>query len=165
MDEWGIALVGLVGALIGAGIGFIGVVWQHRAERWSRIREKGADLIFLGEQVKNNYRVTRIPNSLARNTGFTSPDPSKWIDQMQAILRYLELAAPRRIFVFATYYTSNTKELLLMDDEHDAESIAHASKSMQLWSNSRVRLSYHLRNPRRTPLQVLRGLWESRRRR
>lgn len=103
MNEWGIALVGLAGALLGAVVGFVGLVWQHRAQRSYDVRKMAADFIALGETMRDSYLERSHSLTVQENMVFLE-DLGRLSDQMVRIQRLLELVARPREEIAAHEY-------------------------------------------------------------
>ena len=101
MNDWPTFLA----ALIGAGIGFLAVWWQHHAQTWERLRLKGAELIFLGDQYYNG----RFKPLRSRQEGGSNIEvQQRYLDSMEAILQYLEVVAPGKLAFAARNYVAAT---------------------------------------------------------
>lgn len=113
MDDFGVPLFGFLSTLIGAALGFFGLRWQNRAQKQHEIRSKGADLIFLGDQHRS--MIKRPGHMIARPiTLREAPVPSLSevrLDQMHAIVRYLELVASPKTYVLASKFRMTTENL------------------------------------------------------
>jgi hypothetical protein len=99
MNDWGIALVGFVGAIVGAVVGFVGLAWQHSAARDEDVRKVGAQLLYHAEVVKNGYVQYR---NTRRGDMAESTQPqrvSDSIDKVGELLRYIEIAARVEIYI------------------------------------------------------------------
>lgn len=107
------ALIGFFGVLVGAAVGFFGLRWQHRAELMQQIRAKGADLIFLGDQYREECAIPQLHVSLrSPSAPPLPPGPQQLrLDQMLANVRYLELVADDRTFALALAYKTATENL------------------------------------------------------
>lgn len=163
MDEWGVALVGLMGAIVGAGVGFVGVVWEHRSGNWSQIRERSADLLFFGEKINDNYKAGRVNPYFDGGGSFTEEPLDDWLNQMDSILRYLELAAHHRTYMLAFMYTANSREIRRFQTLSETQDPKTEKRMSDLWLESRLKFSYHLKDPRRTPPEVLQDFQTKRR--
>jgi hypothetical protein len=91
MNEWGIALVGFVGALLGGVVGFAGIRWQRQAEVWHDIRKNAAELYMKGVFVQRAFDDAANP---ARRFNTTPVDQTAAAcRRMREIVAYLELVA------------------------------------------------------------------------
>lgn len=96
MNEWGIALVGFVGAVIGAVVSFVGLIWQRHVQRDYDIRQRCAEMIVHGENIRDSY--------LAKPNGMAMGDVKTFLamlgqksNQMTVVQRYLELVSKYRV--------------------------------------------------------------------
>lgn len=121
MNDLAVPLVGFLSTLVGAAVGLFGLRWQHRAQKQHEIRSKGADLIFLGDQ--HRAALKRPAQMLSRPiTLREAPPPSPGqvrLDQMRAIVRYLELVASQKTYALASEYRSATENLSRAPDSQD----------------------------------------------
>lgn len=110
MSDW----IGLFGALLGAGIGFAAVWWQHREIRWERIRTKGAELITLGDRYA---RERYMPPRSYRDGPSQQERLLELLEQERAIVRYLEVTGGD-VFRAAEQFCVET-EFLTRNDNDD----------------------------------------------
>lgn len=101
MNEWSTFLA----ALLGAAIGFLAVWWQHHAQTWERLRMKGAELIYLGDQYYNGRFKPLRPH---REGGSNIEVQQRYLDSMEAILQYLEVVAAGKLAFAARNYVAAT---------------------------------------------------------
>jgi hypothetical protein len=92
MSDW----VGFAGAMVGAGVGFIALRWQHQAQKFQQIRTKCADLIYIGDQYEASKFLIDIPSHLGNHDSDEVQDLR--LAQMEAIVRYLELTAGAKTY-------------------------------------------------------------------
>lgn len=91
MNEWGIALVGFVGAVLGAVVGFVGIQWQHNANVWHDVRKNVAELLMKGTTIQRAYDSVANP---ARGINSTPVEETAAAARaMHEIVAYLELVA------------------------------------------------------------------------
>lgn len=108
MSAW----MGLAGALLGAGIGFMAVWWQHREQRRERIRAKGAELITLGDR----YSRERYGSTRPYREGPAKHERlEELLEQERSIVRYLEVAGVP-VYKAADRFCIDT-EFLTRDEE------------------------------------------------
>ena len=113
MDEW----TGLIGAILGAAVGFAAVWWQHREQTMERIQMKGAELIALGDR----YEQGRYQNARPYRDGPSKAERQLDIlNQMRAIVRYLEVVADSSTYQAANQLCIQT-EFLERSDNTDMD--------------------------------------------
>lgn len=100
------ALAGIGGVLVGAGVGFYSVHWQHKAQSLQEVRSKCAELMFLGDQSANARDTMPEVHGEELRTEYKIRVPA-----METILRYLELSAPDRIYQSAKNFMASTDKV------------------------------------------------------
>lgn len=123
MNDWMSALPGFAGVLVGASIGIYGVRWQHRAQLLQEIRTKGAELIFMGDQYRDDSKAPSMFISMRRLTDPPlPPSPQKVrMEQMRSIIRYLELTTNKRIYNLASAFQEATDNITSVHDLDPAD--------------------------------------------
>lgn len=100
------AIAGLIGALIGALVGFGGVIWQFRAKSKSDKRKLGAELLFHSQQLHDGYLEEFGPEE-DRVIRHSLQDLKRHQDQLVLLMRTWELIWDRRSFEAAGRHTSS----------------------------------------------------------
>lgn len=97
-------IIGIVGVLIGSAIGFLGLRWQHKAQREYDIRKIAANLLAAGEELRDDYNDKK-------SSGLRTSDMDKVLGTADAKLnemyrhhRHLELVAEPKVAVAAETY-------------------------------------------------------------
>lgn len=108
MWDWGDFVGALAGALLGAGVGFWAVSWQHKAQRSDAVRDKGARLIFLGEQHKGD--INGPENAYSEAPKYRRQQNR--LEEMGAITRNLQVIASPNISSAADNYLNATQRLV-----------------------------------------------------
>ncbi|MCC3276411.1 hypothetical protein LJ753_11070 [Arthrobacter sp. zg-Y20] len=118
MDGW----TGIIGALLGAGVGFVAVWWQHQAQSLERIRSKGAELVALGDR----YSLGMYENPRRHAESQTTADLQRGrIDAMQAIARYLDISATPDLAFHANNFVAATAGLTGQVADEQGPEVAH----------------------------------------
>lgn len=102
--DWTGPIVGILGVVLGALMGLAGIRWQHDAHRAYDIRKQCAELIAIGENLRNSYLQNRNGMVVTAVPGFLDNLAGK-ADQMDRILRQLELIAPGKTEKLAKAYS------------------------------------------------------------
>lgn len=160
MGDWGIALVGLGGALAGAIVGFIAVVWQHRAQKAHELRQRCAELIYLGEQIRNEY-VAHHENGFGNDDEIVTRNLEEKERLMSLTLRMLEITASPGDYRRANTYALRSGEFVEFSQYWMGAS-KYPDKQMVLdlsleWQEDRDNLIAYLQGWRRRPINYLRA--------
>lgn len=161
MDDWGIALVGLGGALVGALVGFFAVIWQHGAQKAYELRQRAAELITLGEEITDEFDSKNASGILTADI----PEFNLLLEEkeraMTLILRMLELTAPQRSYRAASTYGSNTFEFVSLGRRRFTSGNKPTPSQIQdarlEWQVSRDALIAHLQGWHRGPVRYVRS--------
>lgn len=158
MGEWGIALVGFFGAIVGAVVGFVGISWQHSATRDEDIRKAGAQLLYQAEVIANSYQQYR-KLSLARRTSSDIREKSEAAEaKLGELLRYIEVVASPELygkvalFVVETgKFSSDVEYLAASQTNIPQDKLAGAIES---WYARRNQLVLEFKYPGRLPWRI-----------
>lgn len=161
MGDWGIALVGLGGALLGAIGGFVAVIWQHGAQKAYELRQRAAKLITLGEEIRDEFEskhASGIPTMDIPKFNLLLEEKER---AMTLILRMLELTAPRRSYRVAFTYGLSTFEFVSLGRRRFASGTKPPPGLIQdarlEWQVSRDALIAHLQGWQRGPVRYVRS--------
>lgn len=136
-------IIGIAGVLIGSAIGFLGLWWQHHAQRAYDIRKITANLIAAGEELRDDY--------LGRNNSASTSEMNRILGAADAKLnemyrhqRHLELVSKPNIANAAeTYleasgvYHTYTRSLYGASPKPSDEAL---SNSYVRWNEAKVAL-------------------------
>lgn len=161
MDDWGTALVGLGGALVGAFVGFTAVIWQHSAQKTYELRQRAAKLITLGEEIRDEFDSKNANGMLVSDIPKFNLSLEEKERAMTLILRMLELTAPRRSYRAAIAYGLSTFEFVSLGrNRFSAGSKPSPSRIQDAqieWQVSRDAFIAHLQGWQRDPVGYVRS--------
>ena len=97
----------LIGALVGAAVGFGGIVWQFTAQRVHEKRKLGAELIFKSEKLRSGYLEDRQPVMPTSEVKSFLKAMQQHQDEMILILRTWELIGDKKTYALAQSHASS----------------------------------------------------------